>query len=98
MTAWCVAPGLVAWVAVGADAHVATVVQVWTAVCVLRCDVAVAVAVAVATQFLTRHSGSGGSTAVNSDFWTNATYVNKSLFIKVTSVNSDFFYKHDFYT
>ena len=71
--------------AVGADAHVATVVQVWTAVCVLRCDVA------VATQFLTRHSGSGGSTAVNSDFWTNATYVNNSLFINVTSVNSDFF-------
>jgi len=43
--------------------------------------------VTVATQFLAYHSGSGGSTAVNSAFFINATYVNNLLFINVTSVN-----------
>jgi len=42
----------------------------------------------VATQFLTRPSGSGGSTAVNSAVYTDANYVNNYLFINVTFYNS----------
>ena len=48
----------------------------WTGAGVLRCNVN------GATQFLTRQSGAGGSTAVNSAVYTNATYVNNSLFIQ----------------